>query len=363
MANAESGHQGGPKGAQVLRGWSKLTAGRFTLDDDHLDSPLLAEGLDVAYRAVREVFPPTPLVFSDTLSEVVGRPVWLKLETVTPIRAFKVRGAIAKAAELEAKGQRGGLVTASAGNHGLAVAFAARRLSRPATVFVPEQANPVKVAAIRQMGASVVPGGRTYGDLAAAGVPYAERTGGVWIHPFDDPTVIAGQSTVGREIWETLPEVSQVVVPMGGGGLASGIALALRRLAPHAAVVGVQMSGADAMLQSIAEGRVVTLERVNTVADGLAPGTVSERTLNIVGSLVPDLIRLEDDALFPAMRLLLERERLLAEPSAAASVAALLSGQVMGSGPVVAVLTGGNITLDHVRQVMAAPLPRGVAAW
>ncbi len=312
-----------------------------------------------AYRAIRRIFPPTPLVESVGLSKLLGRPVWLKLETVTPIRAFKVRGALAKAAELEAAGRSGGLVTASAGNHGLAVAFVGRQVGRPVTVFVPERANPVKVAAIRALGAEIVPGGTTYAELAAKALPYAEQTGGLWIHPFDDPTVIAGQGTVGMEIAETLPDVAQVVVPIGGGGLASGIALALQRFAPAARLVGVQMAGADAMLRSVAAGRVVTLDRVETVADGLAPGTVSDRTLAIVGTYAEDLVRLEDDVLFPAMRFLLERERVLAEPSGAAAVAALLAGRIAGQGPVVAVVTGANVTMPHLEQVISTPLPSG----
>lgn len=334
---------------------------RPTAQGEDLDPALSPERLAAAYEAVRRVFPPTPLVESGSLSLHLGRPVWLKLESVTPIRAFKVRGAIAKAAELAASGQPGGLVTASAGNHGLAVAFAGRRLGRPVTVFVPAQANPVKVAAIRAMGAEIVAGGRTYQDLAGQGIPFAERTGGVWIHPFDDPAVIAGQASVGREIAEALPEVAQVVVPVGGGGLAAGIAAALRQHAPGAELVGVQMDGADAMLRSIAEGRVVTLDAVRTVADGLAPGTVSERTLHIVGAAAGAMVRLDDEELFPAMRLLLERERVLAEPSGAAAVAALASGKVHGRGPVVAVVTGANVTMEHLARVLATPLPEGLA--
>jgi len=317
--------------------------------------------MDAALAAVRRVMPPTPLVESASLSDLLGRPVWLKLESVTPIRAFKVRGAVAKAAEMEEEGLEGGLVTASAGNHGLAVAFAGRRLGRSATVFAPEKANPVKVAAMRAQGAEVVLGGSTFHDLAAKAYAFADATGARWVHPFDDPTVIAGASTVGREIVDALPDVEQVVVPIGGGGLASGVAAALAVGAPSARLVGVQMDGADAMIRSLAQGRVVALDRVNTIADGLAPGTVSERTLGIVGASAEVVVRLADDDLFPAMRLLLERERVLAEPSAAASVAALLSGEVRGTGPVVAVITGANVTMAHLARVMETPLPAGIA--
>ncbi len=315
---------------------------------------LTRASLETAYEAVRKVMPPTPLVESADLSARLGRPVWLKLESVTPVRAFKVRGAIAKAAELAAQGRPGDLATGSAGNHGLAVAFAGRRAGWRVTVFAPEQANPVKVAAIRALGAEVVQGGRTYPDLVARAAPFLERTGAVWVHPFDDPAVIAGQASVGREIAEALPDVSQVVVPIGGGGLASGIGAALALYAPQARVVGVQMDGADSMLRSLAAGHVVTLERVSTVADGLAPGTASERTLRLVGAFAEDVVRLADDELFVAMRYLLERERVLAEPSGAAGVAALLAGRVAGSGPVAVVITGGNATLAHLARTLEA---------
>ncbi len=339
-----------------------MAQGPMDLDARVLDPALQAEGLQHAYQVVRRVFPPTPLVESLSLSALLKRPVWLKLETVTPIRAFKVRGALVKAEELAAEGETSGLVTASAGNHGLAVAYAGRRLGRPVTVFVPEQANPVKVAGIRALGADVRRGGRTYHELAGQAIPFAEETGGVWVHPFDDPRVIAGQATVGLEIVEALPDVREVVVPMGGGGLAAGIAVSLFQNAPACSLVGVQMSGADAMLRSIAEHRVVTLDHVDTMADGLAPGTVTDRTLAIVGAAARVLVRLEDHELFVAMRLLLERERVLAEPSGAAGVAALLRGEVPGDGPVVAVVTGANVMMEHLATVMATPLPASLAA-
>jgi threonine dehydratase len=339
-----------------------MPSGVTRIDSASLDPALRPAGLRAAYAAVRRVFPPTPLLESRALSRLVGRPVWLKLETVTPIRAFKVRGAIAKAAELERDGHPGGLVTASAGNHGLAVAFAGRRLNRPVTVFVPEHANPAKVAAMRAVGADVVVGGHTFRELADKALPFTEQTGGVWVHPFDDPAVIAGQSTVGQEIVEALPDVAQVVVPVGGGGLASGVALALLNTAPRAQLVGVQMAGADAMIQSVAAGRVVAMDRVSTIADGLAPGTVSDRTLSLAGAAAEAFVRLADDDLLPAMRALLECDGIPTEPSAAAGVAALLSGRISGEGPVVAVITGSNFTMDHMARVMATPLPAGLGS-
>lgn len=317
--------------------------------------------LEAAYQAVRRQMPPTPLLESPTLGALLGRPVWLKLESVTPVRAFKVRGAIAKATELEAEGRPGPLVTASAGNHGLAVAFAGRGLGRKVTVFVPEGANPAKVAAMRAFGADVDAGGHTLTDLLARVQPFIARTGATWIHPFDDPTVIAGQASVGREIVEALPDVAEVVVPVGGGGLLAGVGSALAQAAPGAGLLGVQMVGADAMVRSLEAGRVVTLERVETVADGLAPGTTSERTLALTGAMADAVVRLEDPSLFWAMRLLLERERVLAEPSGAAGVAALLAGQGRGRGSVVVVISGGNCSMQDLARALETPLPPGLA--
>lgn len=319
---------------------------------------LTKERLEAAFAAVRRIMPPTPLVESPGLSARLGRPVWLKLEGVTPVRAFKVRGAIAKVAELQASGQEGALVTASAGNHGLAVAFAGRRLGRPVTVFVPAHANPTKVAAMRAQGAEVVSGGHTLKDLMAAAFALIGRTGGVWIHPFDDPAVIAGQASVGREIAEAAADVGQVIVPIGGGGLASGVGAALALYAPAARVVGVQMEGADSMVRSLAEGRPVTLDRVDTVADGLAPGSASERTLTLVRAFAQAVLSLRDEDLFPAMRHLLERERVLAEPSGAAGVAALLTDRLpSGQGAVVAIVTGANVAMPDLERAIATPLP------
>lgn len=316
-----------------------------------------SERLEAAHRAVRAVMPPTPLLESRALGALLGRPVWLKAESTTPVRAFKVRGALAKVAELEAEGRHGALVTASAGNHGLAVAFAGRRFGRPVTVFVPEAANPTKVAAIEAEGARVVATGRDYQAASEAALQEVERTGAQWVHPFDDPAVVAGQATVAREIVDALPDVDRVVAAIGGGGLAAGVGAGLSLWAPDAGLVGVEMDGADSMLRSLAAGRLVTLDGVNTIADGLAPRAVSERTLRLVEAFAAQVIRLFDDQLYPAMRWLTERERLLAEPSGAASVAALLSGAVEGSGPVVAIVSGANVSGPDLRRALEAALP------
>ncbi len=318
---------------------------------------LVDDRLERAWRAVRAAMAPTPLLPSPALERVAGRPVWLKAEGVTPVRAFKVRGALAKVAELDREGGRGGLVTASAGNHGLAVAYAGRLSGRSVTVYVPEAANPVKVAAIRAEGARVVAGGHDYQAAAEAAERAVEAGEGVFVHPFDDPAVIAGQATIAREIAEALPEAREVAVGVGGGGLAAGVGLGLGLWLEAARLVGVEMRGADSMLRSLAAGHVVTLERVATIADGLAPRAVSERTRRLVEAFAERVVPLDDQSLLPAVRWLLERERLLAEPSGAAVVAAALSGALGGEGPLVLVVSGANLSPADLRGALGAPLP------
>lgn len=312
---------------------------------------------EAAWQAVREAMPCTPLLQSANLSALAGRPVWLKVEGVTAVRAFKVRGALAKVAELDAEGRSGGLVTASAGNHGLAVAYAGRRAGRAVTVYVPATANPVKVAAIEVEGARVVRAGGDYQAASEAALAAVAEGRGAWVHPFDDPAVIAGQATLAREIAEALPDVRAVAVGIGGGGLAAGVAAELARRLPSARLVGVEMVGADSMQRSLTAGRLVALERVSTVADGLAPRVVSERTLALVAAFAERVLLLEDEALFPAVRWLVERERLLAEPSGAAPVGALLGGALRGEGPLVLVVSGANIAPADLRRALEAPLP------
>lgn len=347
----------GGLGGQAGKGVEGAAEGRY-------QALLEAEGLtderfEAAWQAVRAAMPPTPLVPSPGLSARAGRPVWLKLEGVTPVRAFKVRGALAKVWELDAAGEKGGLVTASAGNHGLAVAYAGRLSGREVTVYVPEAANPVKVAAIRAEGATVVATGSDYQAASEVALEAVRRGRGLWVHPFDDPAVIAGQATVAREIAEALPEVRQVAVGIGGGGLAAGVGAWLARRLPEAHLVGVEMMGADSMLRSIAAGRVVALEKVSTIADGLAPRAVSERTRRLVGALAEAVLPLGDEALLGAVRWLVERERVLAEPSGAAVVGALLEGALAGEGVLVLVVSGANIAPADLVRALDAAMPGG----
>lgn len=325
------------------------------------------ELMERARTTIRRYLPPTPLLESPLLSARAGRPVLLKVEGVTATRSFKLRGALVRVTELEAAGDTRPLLTASAGNHGLGVAYAGRLLGRPVTVYVPENANEAKVAALRQEGATVVASGKDYADAAAAADLRAARGLDAYVHPFDDPAVIAGQATVATEILDARPDVGAVVVPVGGGGLLGGIAAGLRRAGSPARIYGVEAQGADVMLRSWNEDALVTLEAVHTIADGLAPRRVSERTLALAKALTNGILLVPDDALLEAMHHLLVRERLLAEPSGSAAVAAFLRGllptdtsdltDTPGNGPLVLVVTGANVTDALLRSALAAPLP------
>jgi threonine dehydratase len=240
-----------------------------------------------------------------------------------------------------------GVITASAGNHGQGVAYAAQAFGVPATVYVPENANPLKVEAIKRLGARVVPGGRSYHDASLEAFRAQALSGATFVHAFDDPDVIAGQGSIAVELLEQLPEFDTVLVPVGGGGLISGIALYLKARRPTVQVVGVEPAGAAAMTRSLAAGEVVTLERVSTMADGLAASAPGRRTLEIVSRCVDRMILVEEAEMLRAIRLSFEWEHLLAEPAGAAGLAALLYHYAPEPGErVVVVLSGGNVTDD-----------------
>jgi threonine dehydratase len=296
-----------------------------------------------AEAVVRRFFPATPVISAPRLSERVGAPVQLKLECFTPIRTFKIRGALAKLQALEAQGIAGGVVTASAGNHGLAVARAARLFGRPAVVCVPEGANPQKKALIEAEGARVVEQGVDYQAAFENCVRIGQAEGLSLVHAYDDPYVIAGQGTVGLELVDAGIEFDTVVMGIGGGGLISGVAAALKALRPQVRIIGVQPEGADSMLRSVKAGQIVELEKVATIADGLGARKPGEHTLPMTQRYVDGLLSVSDDDLWAAMRYLLHEERIVAEPAGAAGVAALLRYGAGGLGRTVAVVSGANI--------------------
>lgn len=267
--------------------------------------------------------------------------VWLKLEQLQHSGSFKARGACNRLFAASDDALRAGVVTASGGNHGLGVAWAAARRGARATVYLPEKAPQSTVARLGELGAKVVRHGRDWDDAWAVAAEHAKAEGALLVHPFEDAEVIAGQGTIGLELLAQLGRIDVAVVAIGGGGLIGGIALALKSLAPSVRVIGVEPTGATAMKDSLAAGRLVALERVDTIAGTLAPRSVGPNTLALAARYVDDVVLVSDDELRAAMRRLWSEARLLVEPAGAAAVAAVAGGHVATAGKRVAVLVCG----------------------
>jgi threonine dehydratase len=309
-----------------------------------MERPTLAD-VEAARDRLVAVARQTPVYPSETLSRLAGRSVLLKAENLQRTGSFKIRGAFNTIAQLSQAERRTGVVTASAGNHGQAVAWAAREAGIPATIVVPEAAPMAKVDAARSYGAAVELAGEGFDEAAGVAREIVARTGAAFVHAFDDLRVIAGQGTLGLELAEQLPAgAGTVVIPVGGGGLASGIAIALRALRPELRLVGVQ-SAACAPLAGLAPSGA-------TVADGIAVKQPGALTTPILRDLLDDVVVVDDEEISKAIVLLLERSKLVVEGAGAAPVAALLAGRAGGEGPVCAVLAGGNIDATTLGSVV-----------
>jgi len=285
----------------------------------------------------------TAMEGSRYLSQLVGAPVHFKCENLQRTGSFKLRGAYVRIAGLLPEERAAGVVAASAGNHAQGVALASSLLGVRSTVFMPTGAPLPKVAATRDYGAEVRLHGQVVDETLAAAQEYAAETGAVFIHPFDHPDIIAGQGTVGLEILEQCPEVRTIVVGIGGGGLAAGVALAVKSLRPDVRIVGVQAEGAAAYPPSLAAGRPVSIENPATMADGIKVGRPGDVPFQLVDELVDEVRTVSENNLSSALLLCLERAKLVVEPAGASPVAALLREPGAFEGPVVALLSGGNV--------------------
>ncbi|HET9078870.1 MAG TPA: threonine ammonia-lyase [Acidimicrobiales bacterium] len=301
------------------------------------------DDIEAARTRVRSVLRPTPVDRSDTLSRLAGRPVLLKPEYRQRTGSFKIRGAYNRIAQLPA-GQP--VVAASAGNHAQGVALAATLTGRDATIFMPTAAALPKVEATRAYGATVRLEGEMVDDCIKLAVGFAAETGALYVPPFDDADVIAGQGTLGLEIMEEAPEAEVIAVPVGGGGLLAGVAAAAG-LAPHPGarprVIGVEAAGAPTLTAALAAGRPVTLDRVATMADGIAVARCSDLTLAHAEAFVDSVLTVDEEEISRAMLLAVERAKAVVEPAGAAALAAVIAERVPGTGPVVVVLSGGNV--------------------
>ncbi len=284
----------------------------------------------------------TALLASPALSERAGVPVYLKLENQQPTGAFKLRGAWTAVRQLPPDVRARGVITYSSGNHGQAVAFAARRMQVRAVIVMPETAPEIKVAGVRRWGGEVVFAGTTSEDRKAKASELVEHEGLTVVPPFDHPDVIAGQGTVGLEIVEDLPDVALVAVPVGGGGLIAGVTTAVKSLVRKASVTGVEPVGAAALGAALAAGKIVSLDRTHSVADGLLPLAVGERNFELLHGRV-DAVTVSDDAIIDATVWLHREIGLTVEPSGAATTAALRAEAIRPAGPTVLIVSGGNI--------------------
>ncbi|MFI1398461.1 threonine ammonia-lyase [Streptomyces sp. NPDC020681] len=305
--------------------------------------PVILDDVRGAQKMLSGVARTTPMEGSRHLTQLVGAPVHLKCENLQRTGSFKLRGAYVRISGLSPVERAAGVVAASAGNHAQGVALASSLLGVHSTVFMPVGAPLPKVAATREYGADVRLHGHVIDETLAAAQEYAHETGAVFIHPFDHPDIIAGQGTVGLEILEQCPEVRTIIVGIGGGGLAAGIAVAVKALRPDVRVVGVQAEGAASYPPSLTAGHPVSIDAPVTMADGIKVGRPGDVPFKIIGDLVDEVRTVSEDALSSALLLCLERAKLVVEPAGASPVAALLSEPKAFKGPVVAVLSGGNV--------------------
>jgi threonine dehydratase len=317
------------------------------------ENPVTIDDVLTARDRLAPLLPRTPLVSTRTLGQMTGTTLRLKAENLQRTGAFKVRGALNAVLQLTTEQKARGVVTFSAGNHGQALAYAATASGVRCTVFMAQNAVHSKVEAIRGYGAEIR-FGPTIGEAFEAMETFRQETGATFVSPFADPAVIAGQGTIALEILDDFPEVEQIVVPVGGGGLISGVAIAVKSLRPEIRLVGVEPEGSTAVLQGLRAGHPVRIERNETIADGLSAPFTAELNLAIISQNVDDMITVTDDEIVEALRLILARTKLLAEPAGAAPFAALLTGKasVPHGANTVAILSGGNIDLDRLRSLL-----------
>ena len=307
------------------------------------DLPVQLADIVAARAMVQPVIRQTPLLESSALSAIVGGPVYLKCENLQRGGSFKVRGAYVRIARLSAAERARGVVAASAGNHAQGVALAAGALGAKATVVMPAAAPLPKVAATRSYGAEVVLHGATVEDALAMARELAEETGSIFIHPFDHPDVIAGQGTVGLEIADQCPEVRTVAVPVGGGGLAAGVAVAASAVLPGVRLLGVQAEAIAPVPGSLAAGHPISVTPSATMADGIAVARPGELTIPVLAALQTRVVTVTEENLSRGLLLCLERAKQVVEPAGAAGVAAIMEHAALFETPAVIVLSGGNI--------------------
>lgn len=318
-----------------------------------IDTELVTLGdLEAAARVLAPVAVRTPLLPADPISDVVGAPVWIKPEMLQRGGAFKFRGAYNFLSRMDPVVRRRGVIAPSSGNHAQAVALAAKLFGVPATVVMPTTVTPAKRGGAERLGARVVLAGTTTFDRLQKAEELMSVEGLTLVPPYDHPNIIAGQGTVGLEIADDLPQVENVLVPVGGGGFSAGVASAIKLRLPNARVIGVEPATAPKLSRARAAGKPVKIEHAGGLADGLLAVEIGHVTFAHHQRYLDDVVLVNDEALARAMRLLLDRMKLVVEPSGAITVAALLEKRFTPRGPTVAVLSGGNIEWDGLRGLL-----------
>jgi len=334
------------------RGLRDGAAGKGLTEDHSGDGMLLGlEDIERAQALIEGRVRVTPMMSSTTIGDDLGVRLHFKAELFQKTGSFKPRGVFSKLLSMDPVVRSRGLVSLSAGNHAAALAYGATAVGAKATIVMPATAMRSKVEATRRYGGEVV---QTEGSILEACLALQQERDLVLVHPFDDLAIMAGQGTVGAELLEQVPAADTVVVPVGGGGLISGIAAAVKLKRPSVRVVGVEPAGADAMSQSLEQGAPAHLAKVDTIADGLAPPFAGEHTFRHVRHFVDEVVRVSDAEITDALRVLIGRCKLAAEPSGAAGLAALLSGKVAprAAATVVCVISGGNIGTDLLKRLL-----------
>lgn len=317
---------------------------------------LIADAYDRLKKRVRR----SELIYSHYYSEQLGIPLYFKCENLQRTGSFKIRGALNFMTSQPREKLKHGVITASAGNHAQGVAFSADLLSVAATVYMPEITPPQKVQATRDYGAEVVLTGRNFDEAYAAAVAAQQKSGALFVHPFDDELVMAGQGTIALEILEELPDLRNIIIPVGGGGLIAGIATALRERAPHVRIIGVESAAAPSMSASFAAGKPVEQPVSITLADGIAVKLPGSKTVPVICALVDEIVRVEEEDIALAIVSLLEKTKMLVEGAGAVTLAAVLNRRIADlEGKTVCLLSGGNIDVKTIAQVVERGLIAG----
>lgn len=320
----------------------------------------LTELISDAYDRLKKRVRRSELIFSHYYSEQLGIPLYFKCENLQRTGSFKIRGALNFMTSQPRELLKNGVITASAGNHAQGVAFSADLLGVVATVFMPEITPPQKVQATRDYGAEVVLTGRNFDEACEAAVAEQQKSGALFVHPFDDDLVMAGQGTIALEVLEELPDLKNIIVPVGGGGLIAGISAAIRDRAPHVRIIGVESTAAPSMSASFAAGKPVEQPVHVTLADGIAVKRPGSRTVPVICSYVDEIVQVEEEDIALAIVSLLEKTKMLVEGAGAVTLAAVLNRRISDlQGKTVCLLSGGNIDVKTISQVVERGLIAG----